>query len=228
MAHAVSREVAVRLAAPRALRVLGAGRGAMHLDLDGFVVTLTAPGVPRLPNGVAVDRLREGARVGWPPGRPPLWDPRVEPLRGEAAAVRDLWAWLATRAAPPDLTLATAPERLVGRGRGLTPEGDDVLAGAAIGVRALGPAAGMDAAAVDALARGLCPADVGARTTALSATLLRLAAERGAAPEPAHRLLGDPGDREGALADLRRLGSSTGAAIAAGIALAARDLAAGT
>ena len=98
-----------------------------------------------------------------------------------------------------------------------------MLAGAALGVRALGPAAGLDAAAVDALAGALCPADVGARTTALSATLLRLAAA-GAAPEPVHRLLA-PGDRATALADLRRLGASTGAAIASGIALAARHLA---
>lgn len=224
VAHAVSTEVARRLAGPRALRVLGAGRGAVHLDLDGFVVTLTGPGVPRMPNGVAVDRPREGARVGWPGGDPPLWDPHVEPLRGGPAAVRELAGWLAARAAPPGITLAEAPGRLLGRGRGLTPEGDDVLAGAAIGVRALGPSAGLDAAAVDELARSLCPGDAATRTTSLSATLLRLAAE-GAAPEPAHRLLAPEGDREGALHDLRRLGSSTGAAIATGIALAARSLA---
>lgn len=225
VAHAVSSEVARRLAGPRALRVLGTGRGAVHLDLDGFVVTLTGPGVPRMPNGVAVDRAHQGARVGWPSGAPPLWDPHVAPLEGGPAEVRALAAWLAARAAPPDLTLAAAPERLLGRGPGLTPEGDDVLAGAAIGVRALGPAAGLDAAAVDDLARSLCPADAGARTMALSATLLRLAAG-GAAPEPAHRLIA-PGDRESALADLRRLGASTGSAIARGIALAARSLTTG-
>lgn len=201
----------------------GRGRGAVHLDLDGFVVTLTGPGVPRMPNGIAVERVHEAARVGWDARRPPLWDPHVAPLAGGPADVRALARWLAARVAPPDLTLAAAPGRLLGRGRGLTPEGDDVLAGAAIGVRALGPAAGLDPDAVDALARALCPADVGARTSALSATLLRLAAE-GAAPEPAHRLIA-PGDREAALADLRRLGASTGAAIAAGIALAARCLA---
>ena len=48
-------------------------------------------------------------------------------------------------------------------------------------MRALGPAAGLDADAVETLASGLCPADVGTRTTALSATLLRLAAGRGGA-----------------------------------------------
>ncbi len=46
----------------------------------------------------------------------------------------------------------------------------------------------------------------------------------GAAPEPVRRLLAPAGDREAALADLRRLGASTGSAIAAGIALAARHL----
>ena len=65
----------------------------------------------------------------------------------------------------------------------------------------------------------LHPADVRGRTGALSATLLELASG-GAAPEPVHRLLG-AGDRGAALADLRRLGASTGGAIAAGIARAA-------
>ena len=67
--------------------------------------------------------------------------------------------------------------------------------------------------------RALCPADARDRTGALSATLLALAA-RGAAPEPVHRLLGG-GDPAAALADLRRLGASTGAAIAEGIRIAA-------
>jgi hypothetical protein len=72
------------------------------------------------------------------------------------------------------------------------------------------------------------PPGTAARTGALSATLLgwRPAAGRpsrstgcsGAAPE---------GERERALADLARLGASTGRAIAAGIALAARSLVGG-
>lgn len=218
--------MARRLRGPRALRVLGSGRGAVHLDLDGFVVTLTAPGVPRMPNGVAVGRVGDTLRVGWDPEAPPLWDPVVVPVAGGPAQVGEIAGWLAGRTSPPDLTLTDAPGRLLGRGPGLTPEGDDVLAGAAIGVRALGRAAGIEPAAIDALAASLCPADAAARTGALSATLLRLAA-RGAAPEPAHRLLGSS-DREAALTDLRRLGASTGAAIASGIALAARSLAPAT
>lgn len=222
-ARAVSRQVAVRLAGPRSLPVLGAARGVVHLDLDGFVVSLTGPGVPLMPNGVALGRLPALPVVRWDPADPPLWDPVVAPLRGGPAALADLAGWLDRRVEVPGVALADAPARLVGRGPGLTPEGDDVLAGAAIGLRALGPAAGMAADEVERRSRALCPPDVRARTGALSATLLELAAREGAAPEPAHRLVA-PGDRAAALADLRRLGSSTGGAIAAGIALAARLL----
>lgn len=218
--------MARRLAAPRALRVLGRGRGAVHLDLDGFVVTLTGPGVPRMPNGVAIGRVDDAPRVTWDAAAPPLWDPVVAPVAGGPERVAALARWLAPRTGPPDMPLAGAAARLLGRGPGLTPEGDDVLAGAAVGVRALGRAAGLDPAAIEGLTAALCPPDAAARTGALSATLLRLAAA-GAAPEPAHRLLG-PGDREAALVDLRRLGASTGAAIASGIALAARCLAPAT
>ena len=73
----------------------------------------------------------------------------------------------------------------------------------------------------------LVPPGVRRRTGALSATLLGLAAA-GAAPEPVHRLIAGPeAGREAALADLSRLGASTGRAIAAGVALAARHLARG-
>ncbi len=176
-----------------------------------------------MPNGIACDRLPEAPVVAWDPDAPPLWDPVPAPLAGGRAALDALVAWLAPRVAPPPLTLVEAPARLLGRGPGLTPEGDDVLAGAAAGLHALGPAAGLSPDAVAALVAPLHPPDARARTGALSATLLGLAAAGGAAPEPVHRLLG-PGDREGALADLRRLGASTGAAVASGIALAARHL----
>jgi hypothetical protein len=102
-----------------------------------------------------------------------------------------------------------AAAALIGRGPGLTPEGDDLLAGAAIGARALGRAG---------LAEALCPPDPEARTTAVSATLLRLAAA-GAAPEPVLRLLGGA-DPAATVAELLGLGRSTGRAIAAGLGLA--------
>ena len=133
--------------------------------------------------------------------------------------MRALEAWLAGRVSARAVDLPGAGERLLGRGPGLTPEGDDLLGGAAVAVRALGPAAGLAPEAIERLVRALCPADARDRTGALSATLLALAA-RGAAPEPVHRLLGG-GDPAAALADLRRLGASTGAAIAEGIRIAA-------
>ena len=209
-----------RLDGPRALRVRGSGRGAVHLDLDGFVVTLTGPGVPLMPNGVALASLPERTAVCWPPAAPPAWDPVLAPPAGGRAAVSALASWLAPRVAPSDVPLEGAAARLLGRGPGLTPEGDDVLAGMAAGLRALGPAAGMAPGRVAALVAALCPPDARRRTGALSATLLELAAA-GAAPEPAHRLVAGDGDREEALADLRRLGASTGGAVAAGIARAA-------
>lgn len=184
------------------------------------MITVTGPGVPRMPNGVEVGVLDDLPWVGWPAGAGgPLWNPVPTPLEGGRAALGAFARWMSVRAPAPSMALQGAAERLVGRGPGLTPEGDDLLSGAAIGLHALGQAAGVDGGRI---AASLCPADVRARTGALSATLLELAAS-GAAPEPVHRLIAD-GDRAGALDDLRGLGSSTGTAIAAGITWAAEYL----
>ncbi|HEX2504333.1 MAG TPA: DUF2877 domain-containing protein [Miltoncostaeaceae bacterium] len=223
----MSTAVLARLDRPRRLRVLGSGRGALHLDLDGFVVTIGVHGVPMMPNGIAAGRGEAPRSVAWDPAAPPTWDPVVRPPELPPDAVAALGEWLAARVAVPDVPVLVAGERLLGRGPGLTPEGDDVLAGAAAAVRALGPAAGLAPGGRDALVAALVPPGVRRRTGALSATLLGLAAA-GAAPEPVHRLIAGPGaGREGALADLSRLGASTGRAIAAGVALAARHLARG-
>ena len=115
-----------------------------------------------------------------------------------------------------------AADALVGRGPGLTPEGDDLLAAAAIAVRALAPAAGLDGDRAASLAQALCPARVEERTTLLSATLLRLAAG-GSGPEPVQRLLGGGGPAA-ALEELLRLGQSTGRAYAVGLGIAAHAL----
>ena len=215
-----------RLDRPRRLRVLGSGRGARHLDLDGFVVTLAVRGVPMMANAIAAGRGGEApSAVAWDPAAPPAWDPVVRPPAWDAGGVAALADWLAARVAVPEIGLPGAADRLLGRGPGLTPEGDDVLVGAAAGARALAPAAGVPRDRVDALVAALIPRDAATRTGALSATLLGLAAG-GAAPEPVHRLLadGDRGARDAAMRDLTRLGASTGRAIAAGVALAARSL----
>jgi Protein of unknown function (DUF2877) len=123
---------------------------------------------------------------------------------------------------------AAGARELLGRGPGLTPEGDDVVAGVAGTVAVLGPATGLDGPEREALLAALAP--VPGRPTALSATLLGLAAARRLA-EPAGRLLdlGPAGETgwPGALSRLERLGHGSGRAYAAGIAAAAVLLAAG-
>ena len=88
--------------------VRGATDRAAYLDFDGFVVALTAPGVPLMPNGVAVARsaVRDGqARaapgrialagdaVTWDASDPPAWEPalpRAAPgATATAAALRE-------------------------------------------------------------------------------------------------------------------------------------------
>lgn len=75
---------------------------------------------------------------------------------------------------------AAAAQRLVGRGPGLTPAGDDIIAGAEAALHAIAhPMAGFAGAVL---------ADVGSRTTEVSAAMLRHAAA-GAFAERIHRLI---------------------------------------
>jgi hypothetical protein len=119
------------------------------------------------------------------------------------------------------LPAAGAARGLLGRGPGLTPEGDDLLAAVAGTLAVLGPAAGWDRSILTAFLAALVGPAPG-RTTALSATLLKLAARRQLA-EPAGRLLDLGPDGEAAwpaaLARLERLGHGSGRAYAAGIAV---------
>ena len=120
-----------------------------------------------------------------------------------------------------------AARALLGRGPGLTPEGDDLVAAVAGTLAVVGPVTGVDGTVRDALLGALVPEP--GRTTALSATLLALASERRLA-EPAGRLLdlGPGGEAAwpGALSRLGRLGHGSGRAYAAGIAATASLLAA--
>ena len=201
------------------------------IDLDGFVVLVTAPGTPWLPNAIALG-----------PGPTIVWDPvvaRIEPgpalaARGTAilralgvarpAGVAGALSEGATR--PPRAAVAAllaalrtgdvaarrrAAVALLGRGPGLTPEGDDLLAGACVTAAAAG----------DPLA---LPPRVRALTTPLSATLLELAAA-GAGPKPVHALLDLSGEGwRSALSELEGLGASSGRAIALGVGAAAAVL----
>jgi Protein of unknown function (DUF2877) len=213
-------------------------RGPGRIECDGFVVSITPPGTPWLPNAIVLG-----------PGPETVWDPVVAPVEpGPALAARGAAVLRALGAADPAGALSRDPLRaprgratalrppraaitalldalrsgdpaaqrgaahgLVGRGPGLTPEGDDLLAGAA----AVAAAAGAPLA---------LPADLRALTTPLSATLLELA-EAGAAPRPVHALLDLDDERwPAALRELERLGASSGRAIALGVGAAAAAL----
>jgi len=110
---------------------------------------------------------------------------------------------------------AAASALLVGRGSGLTPVGDDVLAAAALTIHALGEASGCSSSKVHAFAKALAPAGIHERTTPISATLLALAG-RGRSIGPAQTLL-DPRTLttealRGTVQELDGLGHSTGGA----------------
>jgi uncharacterized protein DUF2877 len=238
--------------------VRGATARAAYLDLGGFVVALTAPGIPLMPDGVAVDAtavpdgpvragpdgiavgratLRlEGVRV-WDPVLPRAAPGAAPALRARGAAIvaalgpaeatepgalaagergREGLALLRRALAERDAGLgARAAALLIGLGGGLTPEGDDVLTATAAVVGAVAGAAGIAAEERARLVAALVPRDAAARTTALSATLLALAA-RGCVIEPVHRLLEPAGAGwRDALAILAATGASTGRAYAA-------------
>ena len=114
---------------------------------------------------------------------------------------------------------ARAVARLLGRGPGLTPAGDDVLAGFLVGARAFGLDARRMRAVTAALAAG--------RTTALSAALLGHAARGECIDEVAAVVaaLTGHGYPEPALGRLLAVGHTSGAALGVGLAAAAREAA---
>jgi hypothetical protein len=106
--------------------------------------------------------------------------------------------------------------RLLGRGPGLTPSGDDVLAGFLVGASAFGvPVSGISSAVTR-----LAPI----RTTALSAALLWHAARGECVPELAALAEALRGNRpaEPVASQLFAVGHSSGAALAHGMVLAAQ------
>jgi hypothetical protein len=180
--------------------------------------------------GVALDGspavlVGELARIGLPTA--------VDP--DGAAALRLVFQGVRERDPVP---AAAGARELLGRGPGLTPEGDDLLTAVAGTLAVLGPTTGLRGKGLAALltaigvrdsTRAGPPTPATGRTTALSETLLALAtAER--LPEPAGRLLdlGPNGEAAwpAALARLERLGHGSGRAYAAGIAVATGLLAA--
>jgi hypothetical protein len=201
----------VIVAAPvvgRRFRIVGRGRQAAYGDDDGFIAVLTLE-PPLLPNGLQVRRLPEmGDELRIEGGE--VWDPTVRVGLVELAADGPDDLVRAVESRDPSLA-AVVGARLIGRGGGLTPEGDDLLAGVAA-VVASSPWPG---ALREAWLGALVGDDLRSRTTALSATLLELAVA-GMGPEPLQALLAG---NASALARLEALGHSTGRAIAAGAAV---------
>jgi Protein of unknown function (DUF2877) len=120
-----------------------------------------------------------------------------------------------------------AARLLTGRGPGLTPDGDDLLAAVAAATHAFEGPAAIDPHAARRLRAALLVDDLGNRTGALSATLLRLAVE-GHVIDPVRSLLDltvGPVIWLRALGRLERIGHSTGGTYALGCALAALALA---
>lgn len=171
--------------------VLAAGRTRIRVDPH-------RRWAPRLP-----ERLSAG---------PAAWCDMADPVDPDLAPV-----WEAVVGDLRRGDLAAASRRLQGRGAGLTPTGDDVLAGILL-VCAMDPAC---RGALGRLART-------ARTTALSRAYLRWAAA-GQSIQPAHALLdaaadGDQSAMGRAARSLAAVGATSGRALAAGVALAATEL----
>ncbi len=133
---------------------------------------------------------------------------RRSKLGDEPAAREGIAALLRWLSGKGEAEARVASSRLVGRGPGATPVGDDLLAGAAFADAVLDP--------LSASTHLLCPSDVDHRTTPLSATLLRLAVH-GLVMETAARLLDVSGEGLASLESLARLGGSTGIAYALAI-----------
>jgi hypothetical protein len=167
------------------------------------------------------------------------FDPRVRLSRIDAGAAHRLHALVMERPRPDPLLpagvaarlghdiAAGRPDRsvdaLLGRGGGLTPAGDDLLAGALAALRALGsPAAAGLGRAVRALAPG--------RTPRLSAALLSAADTGAMIPEAAAVLRGlaSPGQHrrlDVAVMGLVAVGHTSGWHLAAGLAAGAAHVA---
>lgn len=201
LSHATSTELSALLVGPR---VRGSAITPRHLLFGGYVVSLTRPGAPRLPNGVETSieaRVGQRATAGagalgvgrqvLEPG--PGWDPRP--------------SFLAFHCFAPGPE--PQAELYAGHGAGLTPAGDDLLAGYIAGLVLLHGETKRAAQLVK---------EAAGRTVPLSATLLRHAA-RGEVPEPVHVLLAS-GDTKPLLA----FGHSSGIAWLRGLVSAGYPL----
>jgi hypothetical protein len=184
------------------------GRAAAPCTVGGGTVNWTGPAGP-----VAIVPVRQWAPARVSPGAvaAAALDQVMAGLPEPACADVDAGLLSGLRGADP----AALVPLLLGRGSGLTPSGDDVLAGFLIGGRAFG-------ADVTALRREVRQRAPDA-TTALSATLLWHAARGECIDEVAAMAaaLAGRGAPESALGRLLAVGHTSGAALAWGLTAAA-------
>ena len=197
----------------------GTAFGPLSLVVEGLDRVALAPGLPvAVGTGwlsvggqvVSLERLRVRAAIA-PPRQAGDVDAAIDALLDRVPPPSGvLRPGLRALAAGE---LSAAVECLAGLGRGLTPEGDDVLCG-----YAAWPHPGREPVCLSALAAGLA--------SPIGLAYLRCA-ERGELPDPAAPVLGAmlAGDRAAALALLPALlgwGDSSGAALLRGLVAAAR------
>ncbi len=170
LSHSASRFLFEVIYGPE---VRGRALSRHHLQFPDYVVSLTPPHGPRMPNGIEFavgagvdDEVLAGG------GRLVVGETAIEP----GPEWSPVPAFYAGETMPPGP--APLVRSLAGLGPGLTPSGDDVLAGYVAGLVLLH---GLRKRAMR-IAEEAVP-----RTTSLSATLLRHAAI-GEVPEPVHVL----------------------------------------
>jgi hypothetical protein len=176
------------------------GEGALSVGEEVWVPTRWFDPRPRSLTAANPARLVMASRV--------LWD--LSPAEVGVDTDRARQAILALVAGEAEPTCA-----LLGEGPGLTPAGDDVVAGALAACELLGPKSALEVVP-EILARAR------RATTALSAALLSCAAAGQVVPEAARFLsaLCGRGDSGSALAGLRSVGATSGNALAVGIVAA--------
>ena len=231
--------------------VVGAHRYGVYVEVAGTVLPVLARDAMALPTAlrlaVTAEQARWVVRAGEPvevgggsvrlPGltvrgvrswRPSRVRPGPRGGPGEAVALLQgavdegaRWLLEPVRVAVTSTDPARAVAALVGRGRGLTPSGDDALAGALLAARAVGSERAVPLAG--AVRRRL------ATTTAVSAALLDAAADGWAAPE-AVALVDAAADghahaAEALLPQVLAAGHDSGRALVVGVAAALAALA---
>jgi hypothetical protein len=210
--HPVDHATVVRHAGEPPGRVVVGNGGVRVGDLSVVVGRWWSP-VPTLRPGLDVAVL--GARFDKLRLLVPSWPDAGHPAAGRLAAGRDVLSAMLGGTESP----GQAARALVGLGPGLTPAGDDVLAGAVAGLLIFGRAVGNDAARATAAKLAAAVASRAASTTALAADLARYAASGAvAAPVAAlcHALAGQ-GPVRPAVEHLLSIGHTSGRDLVEGL-----------